>query len=265
MRIFIALASLLLLVVSAKTASAWDGPNMWYDPANGSPQTNQNPGGGGILGTGGLTDHGITCANCHLKGKNPTGLIDAQIDFNPQLVAGAYTPGQTYTITVTMTGEHLGLSGCGQYTPDNNNFMVATLEDDNGNVAGDLRAASGSTTSCPPTVTFDPNTFKGTFMYADCHAVLSHGAGLTSWTFDWIAPTKGSGQVTLYYGMVDGNCTMDSLDDDVKVGTIKLGEATAMLDLPKSDSDTRLASAGIVPALAALAGVVRRRRRRRVE
>ena len=262
-RSLFALACFVFAFAFARAASAWDGPSMWYDPATGSPQTNQNPGGGGILGTGGVTDHGITCANCHMKGKNPTGLIDAKPTFNPPLNVGAYTPGQKYTITITMTGEHLGLSGCSQYTPDNNNFMAATIEDDSGKLAGTFSTQSGSTASCPATVGFDPNTFKGTFMVDDCHGVLSHGAGLTSWSFDWTAPAKGSGEATLYYGVVDGDCMMDSLDDDVKVGTYKMGEATAMLDEPKKGSETAFASFGVLPALAAFARLVRRRRAKR--
>ena len=264
MRTIVILAAFSWALFFARAAAAWDGPPMWYDPANGSPETNQNPGGGGILGTGGAQDHGITCANCHIQGKSPTGLVGATVAFNPTPANGAYAAGQTYTVTITMTGEHLGLSGCRQYTPDNNNFMGATIEDENGNLAGSLSTQSGSTASCPATVTFDPNVFKGTFMYKDCHAVLSHGASMTSWTFDWTAPAKGAGPVTLYYGVVDGNCMMDSLDDDVKVGVVKLGEATAMLDLPKqgSGSETALASAGVLPALAAFARAIRRRRRR---
>ena len=260
MRTFLALACFVFAFVFARAAAAWDGADMWYDPADGSPQTSQNPGGGGILGTGGATDHGITCATCHMKGKNPTGLFGVIVAFSPQFVAGAYSLGQTYIVTLSMIGEHLGLSGCSQYTPDNNNFMSATIEDDSGNLVGALATPSGSTSSCPSTVGFDPKTYKGTFMVRDCHGVLSHGAGLTSWTFQWTAPAKGSGQATLYYGVVDGNCMMDSLDDDVKVGTFKMGEATAMRDAP-SDSGTALASAVAIP-LAALVRALRRRRRR---
>ena len=53
-------------------------------------------------------------------------------------------------------------------------------------------------------------------MYGDCHAVLSLShEGLTSWTFDWIAPVAGAGDVTMFVGMVDGDHRGDSsLDDD---------------------------------------------------
>src|SRR5581483_4950527 len=131
-------------------------------------------------------------------------LIGAQVTFNPQLVAGMYKPGQTYAITVTMTGEHLGMS-CDPMM-ENNNFVGLTIEDGSGAMAGAMQANFGSTGSCPSTYTFDPKTFKGTFMYGDCKGVLSHGPGMSAWTFNWTAPQKGSGQVTLYYGVVDGNC-----------------------------------------------------------
>jgi hypothetical protein len=259
----LALISFLFVVLFGASALAWDGPDMWYMPAAGSPISNpKGPGGGGILGTGGARDYGITCANCHTQGKSPYGLISAKIDFNPMLVASMYKPGQSYAITVTLIGEHLGLSGCGQYTPDNNNHVGLTIEDGSGNMAGSLRADMGSSTTCPADVPFDPNTFKGTFMYGDCKGVLSHGAGMTSWTFNWTAPPKGSGDATLYYGVVDGNCMMDSLDDDVKVGVMKMGEATAMREDPPKNANTALASVGAFPALMFLLRMLRRRRAR---
>ena len=72
-------------------------------------------------------------------------------------------------------------------------------------------------------------------------------------------PQGGAGAVNLYYGAVDGNCDMMSMNDDVKVGAMKLGEATASLAPPKQPGrGTRMA------ALAALlpVGIVVLRRRR---
>jgi hypothetical protein len=206
------------------TSRAWDGPGLWYSPAAGA-----QPGGSGIIGTGGALDHNVTCANCHMKAESK---IDLKLDFSPALptVGGLPTPmpGQQYQVSVQLTGEHLGLSACEQYTSNINNF-AATVEDAGGKLAGVLASDSGqSSTSCPASA---PDPVNGTtLMYSDCHAVMASGApGKTSWTFSWTAPQAGAGPLTLYYGAVDGNCDMMSMDDDVKVGSIKMGSPMASL------------------------------------
>ncbi len=257
-------------------ALAWDGPASWYDPANGgnAPPGDMNaimPGGGGILGTGGARDYNITCANCHLNDKGQQGQIDGALAWNPPLptVNGqrAYQPGQRYTVTFQLLGEHLGKSGCGPYVTGNINNFAAAFEDASGRPAGVLSSDSGQTaTACPSRA---PSVNGGTTMlYGDCHAVFSMGGdkadvGRTSWTFTWQAPQAGGGPITISWGVVDGDCMMDSLDDDVKVGTTKLVEATA------SAAPPRRAPALALLALAPLALLARKnlriRRRRRVD
>ena len=48
-------------LLGTNAARAWDGPELWYEPAHGAV-----PGGGGIFGTGGERDHHITCEHCHV-------------------------------------------------------------------------------------------------------------------------------------------------------------------------------------------------------
>jgi len=251
--VLLSLASLFI----ARTASAWDAPELWYDPAQGAKATpyNVSPGGGGIIGTGGQTDFAITCASCHTS----TGVQNAgsiSLDFTPAF-NGQYVPGQTYTITATLKGEHLGLSGCDP-TMDNRNEMAVTFEDDMGKVAGSMQADYGSTASCPSTP--PASGFTGsTVMWKDCHAVIANTLkNATSWTFKWTAPAQGAGNVTLYYGAVDGDCSMSSMGDDVKTGMMKLSEKTAMNDVPKSNR-SMYAMLAFVPIIA---GVFSRRRRK---
>lgn len=245
-----------------QTALAWDGPDYWYADAAGQP-----PGGGGLLGTGSVRDKGITCTHCHM---NPAGLVDLKLDFTPPLptVGGqaTYAPGQTYQVAAKLVGEHLGLSGCGQYLSHTNNFAAA-FEDASGKPTGVLASDSGQAqTSCPSAL---PKPINGTtVLWGDCHAITSSGKQDTaSWSFSWTAPPGGTGPVTVYYGAVDGNCDMMSMNDDVKVGKMKLGEATAMLAPPGGEqgerSGTRKLAAllGLVPIGAVM--TVRRRRKRR--
>jgi hypothetical protein len=215
------MALLLSSTLSVGAALAWDGPALWFDSPVGAL-----PGGGGIIGTGSARDFNITCAHCHTGAE---GKIDAKLDFMPPLpsVGGqqTYEPGQTYAVSVSLLGEHLG-AYCEQYMMHVNNVAV-TVEDAGGKGAGVLTSDGGeSSSSCPKTL---PDPVKGsTVLYGDCHAIVSNGMeNMTEWSFSWTAPSAGAGPLTLYYGIVDGDCDMSSRGDDVKVGTIKLGEATA--------------------------------------
>lgn len=224
-----ALVFLFVLSVAAP-ALAWDGAGLWYAPADGA-----SPGGGGFLGTGSARDRSITCAHCHVDG---AGKIDAKLELDPPLgtVNGqsAYEPGKTYTVTVSLIGEYLGIGQCDQYMMRTNN-MAVRIEDAGGKAAGALASDSGqSAASCPSE---PPQSINGTtVLYRDCLGVVGSGAeSMTSWTFSWTAPAAGAGTVTMYYGVVDGNCDMSSRGDDVKVGKLDLGEAAAALAPPPLD------------------------------
>jgi hypothetical protein len=258
------IVSLLLLVaalVVPARALAWDSNTYWFDPANGAPppagsQYAVLPGGGGILATGGASDHNITCADCHIKAAEQ---IDSTFLFDGQPLT-QYSPGHTYQVTAKLLYEHLGLSGCGPYVNGNVNNFGATFEDANGNRVGTL-ASDGNTSgaSCSSSL---PATVTGTtLVYGDCHAITSTSTkDLAQWSFSWTAPAVGTGTVTLYYGMVDGNCMMDSLNDDVKVGNAKLTEgAPSAMASPPSGANTVLAFIGLYPGLALVAAARRRR------
>jgi hypothetical protein len=250
--VFLSIASMFV----ARTASAWDAPELWYDPAEGAVAKpyNVSPGGGGIVGTGGQADHNITCASCHTSGAAKYGSI--AVDFSPSF-NNQYVPGQTYTITATLQGEHLGLSGCDPNN-DNRNEIAVTFEDDMGRVAGVLAGDYGSSASCPTTP--PPTGFTGsTFLWKDCRAVIGNGIkNQTSWTFKWTAPAQGAGTVTMYYGAVDGDCSMSSLGDDVKAASVKLSEKTAQNDVRQPPNRTMYAMLGFVPVIA---GIFSRRKR----
>ena len=56
--------------------------------------------------------------------------------------------------------------------------------------------------------------------------------GQVEWTFDWTAPAEGTGEITIYLGVVDGNgagspptsTLTDPWNDDVAAGAIHLRE-----------------------------------------
>jgi hypothetical protein len=96
-------------------------------------------------------------------------------------------------------------------------------------------------------------------------------SGRPTWTFTWLAPNDAT-TVTMYYGVVDGNCMMDSSGDDVRVGTVKLGSGVAMAPLAperrRSSPDARganrvLATLVLFPTVGIVATLRRRPRRDR--
>jgi hypothetical protein len=263
------------LLLAPSVGRAWDSDDAWYNPATGSGPVGAMgsilPGAGGLIATGGTSDHNITCAACHIKAEGRIG-----VTFTPSPAwslannVAAYAPGQTYAITVKLTGEHLGQSGCSPYVNGNINGFGAAFESDAGKPAGTLASDSGQTAAnCPQA---NPQAMSGTTLtYGDCHAIVSLAdktlAGTTSWTFRWTAPPAGTGPVTLFYGAVDGDCMMDSFNvdmyqssggktgiDDVKVGNQRLLEAVASNSPPVNPARPyAYALLALLPAFAAFA------------
>jgi hypothetical protein len=213
--------SLLALMLLAAPANAWDGFRMFEDTTLGPTS-----GGGGVWGTGAKRDHAITCSSCH-KPRTPSK-INGTFSFVPALQANnAYKPGQRYQVTVKLTGEWLGrnFGGCAQYTMSMNAF-AATFEGPNGKAVGRLESDSGQdSNACPAAVAGTPA--GSTVTYGKCDVVTSTGAeDQTTWTFFWTPPAAGAGAVKLFWGVVDGDCDMKSIGDDVKNGVMALPQGT---------------------------------------
>jgi hypothetical protein len=227
------LITLIVLSMFAVPAFAWDGPQYWEAP------TNEPEGGGGVWGTGGKSDFGISCTHCHKRPASmPTPSVNLQWSFNPplEMVGGAqaYKPGQRYTVSVSMTGETLGFSNCNGNA--NNNGFGAAFELANGQRAGRLQSDWGQdSNACPPVLPSYVNSFGytipvtdgGTSTYGSCHAIASTSLENTGYRyFFWTAPAAGSGTVTVFWGAVDGNCDMNSQNDDSRSGTFAITEGT---------------------------------------
>lgn len=206
-----------VITFAASRAFAWDGPDAWYRAADAD-----NPGGGGIMGTGGAHDHGITCRECHTERTDEPALA-LQFSFTPALpasgAASTYVPGQRYRVAVTLANASLG-PPCGQYMTHTDGFG-ATFEGANGAAVGVLETDSGQiATSCPATAPMS-TTAGTTGLYDDCKVIFSKGTpDISAWTFYWTAPSAGA--VRMFYGGVDGDCDMMSMGDAVVVGSMTL-------------------------------------------
>ncbi len=252
----IAIAIVVVFVFGAAPAAAWDGPALWYDRADAA-----SPGGGGIFGTGGQRDHRITCSHCHVERVENGVTLDLR--FQPVLgTAGSdatYQPGLRYRVEVALLGETLG-SVCDPYMMNANNFAAA-FENDAGGIVGTLESDSGqSQASCPPNYT-DPPTGT-TALYRDCQTIFSKGAeDVAAWTFYWTAPAAG-GTVRLYYGAVDGDCTMSSMGDAVVAGRRTLIAASAQSASPAPGRGAGPGGLVLLAAMVGIGAIVSRRRRR---
>jgi hypothetical protein len=199
-----------IIVCVASPALAWDGPANWYQAADGA-----NPGGGGILGTGGGHDHGIKCTDCHVERK--TENLALGFTFSPALTNNAYAPGTQYTITAKLTGALLAATSCATSNGKNNDGFAASFEDDNGVNVGSLMADDGqSAPSCTLPSTLP--TVGTTALDGDCKVVFPlKQENISQWTFKWTAPSSGT--VHLYWGAVDGDCDMMSMHDAAVTGS----------------------------------------------
>src|SRR5258705_1257441 len=193
-----------ILVCIASPALAWDGPGMWYRAAD-----DANPGGGGILGTGGGHDHGIKCTDCHVERK--TENLTFALTYSPALVNNTYIGGTQYTITAKLTGALLPTPSCSVPNGKNNDGFAASFEDDSGVNVGSLAADDGQ--SAPSCTLPTPAPTTGTSaLDGDCKVIFDLSQeNTTHWTFRWTAPS--SGNVHVYWGAVDGDCDMMSMHD----------------------------------------------------
>jgi hypothetical protein len=228
-KLTVALALSLPIAASSAVAFAFPFGNSWMQPSDGI--NNPGPdgvagraGGGGIWGTGSKMDKGLKCSNCHI---DPDGMIDATVEFTPPLTNGAYSPGQPYTIKVTLLNEvHVQDAT----HPNTLNGFGLTFENAGGTRAGVLRSdiAGVDSNSCPANYPATNPTNGTSYVYGNCNAIIYVPKNNTTvWNMGWTAPAAGSGEVSMYYSVVDGDHTdKSSLDDDVKEGVLTIPEGT---------------------------------------
>jgi hypothetical protein len=194
----------------AQPARAFHAPKTFAD----SPDQG---GAGGIFYSGARSERGWTCAACHV---NAPGKLD--VKFVTSLFSDfAYTPGQSYDFTIRIDNEENGLDA----PRANFNAFVLRIADDQDSAVGNVsnaaadefyqRGNSAGETSVLATQGQKPNE--------------------TLWTFSWVAPAKGRGDVTFSLGVVDGNAAgagpdstlNDPFGDDVYTARVTVHEAHA--------------------------------------
>jgi uncharacterized protein (TIGR03382 family) len=256
-----------LSVLAALSCGFAAGPQFDLDPV-------MSDGGGGIAFDGAPRWISHTCAVCHTNAPGQIS-IDLEAD-HPELFTTGYQSGMQYHLRVVMNGEHEGLAfkasgdNCGfgttPYAPCDLNGFGLEIDDQSGTPRGTYALVSGS----------DCATGSGTVVGADAY-ILKDGtaamysgvhAGTTSWDVCWTAPASGTGALTAYVAMVDGNggsgsnFPNDTTGDDVAAGQVPILEAGAGSPSGGGGCNAGGDATGLVAALALLALLGLRRRRR---
>ena len=231
-----------VFALSPASASAFHHHNQFQSAADGREMV---PGSGGLYYTGSRRDLGLRCAHCHVEAE---GRIRADVSFTPSVDAG-WMPGATYRVRVTMSGETKGLSGCAPMIP-NRNGMAAMLVGPGGFPVGQVSGDQNGR-QCGSRFPSVSGT-QTTVVFGDCEGAVGVQDGarsLTSWQFDWRAPSAGAGQVALWLGVVDGDCVFDSYRDDVYETRVDVPEGSGARLVPSPSSSPGVTLAARAAAL----------------
>ena len=150
-------------------------------------------------GNTGSPGDGQTCqqSGCHTSSApvQNGGLVTSNIP------ATGYIPGNTYTITASVTGNanKFGV----QVSPQNNS----------GTISGTLVTTNRQLVENIWSLGYITHTMFGTA-----------GSGSKSWSFDWIAPASGSGNVTFYSAFLVADNNNNVTGDTVKLTSLTINE-----------------------------------------
>jgi hypothetical protein len=198
------------------------------------------------------------------------------------LFASGYQPAQTYVLTVSLVGETLGTQYDGTptctedtgepYVQCNNNNFALEIDDARGPLQGGYCAgtpdASGACPSPSPTddawVAPDGDAVFGNRGHDPTNPATVLRNDPTSWTFRWTSPPAGTGSLTLYAALVDGNggagradADQDPFGDDPTEARLTIREAGAPIEASSggcsAGARAPLGGLGLLLALVALA------------
>jgi len=147
------------------------------------------------------------CTQCHSGSLNPGA-------FTPTItsasLASGYTPGQTYTIAVGITGTSstkIGFEATAEKDTDNSKTGTIIITDAARTTA--VNSGTGAThTSAGNTAT----------------------AGANAWTFDWVAPATGTGDITIYGAFNVTNNNGSTSGDQVYTTSMSVSELSTGID-----------------------------------
>lgn len=160
---------------------------------------------------------GATCAKsgCHLDG-TPTPVTPLTGIITSNVPVAGYTPGSTYTFSVTFN------------RPGHTRFgFEISPQDGSGTFLGTLIATDAVNTKLASVFISGSGMVAGKYI---THANATGSGGI--WSFDWTAPTAGTGDVTFYgaFNAAGGTTTganADRLNDSIFTSTTLVSEDVA--------------------------------------
>ena len=161
--------------------------------------------------TGSPTD-GVTCAtsNCH-AGNASVSLMQI---ISSNVPAAGYIGGQTYTIT----------AACAQMGINKYGFQISP-QAANGALVGQLIITSPTTTKIVSNK-YVTHTASGTA-----------GTGGKTWSFNWVAPIAGTGDVTFYGAFNFANNSGTSSGDIIRTNTLLITEDQTTIGIAPVNGD----------------------------
>lgn len=254
--------SLVIVAALAGTAGAHSaGASFDADPMT-------DAGSGGIVFDGSPRFAGHTCNVCHVGGPATIG-IRLEAD-HPELFTDGWKAKMQYHLRVVLQNEWAGVqytangADCGQidvtpFKPCNDNGFALEIDDALSNPIGTFTPVLAN--KCDPT----GNTVYVTM----AKNAVTHQGGVnsaTAWDVCWTAPDAGTGPVTAYLAVVDGNGGRGTKDypndvygDDVASGSVPIPELGAVPD-PQFGGCSAGGDAGAVIAVAILGLVLLRKK-----
>jgi hypothetical protein len=154
---------------------------------------------GAPAGRTGSPADGLTCATSNCHAGNPT-ISPSQIITSNVPVSG-YLAGQTYTIT----------AACAQVGINKYGFQISP-QATNGSLLGQLIITNTTTTKIVSTK-YVTHTASGTA-----------GIGGRTWSFNWVAPAAGTGDVTFYGSFNFTNSSSTAGGDIIRTNTLLISE-----------------------------------------
>ncbi len=151
---------------------------------------------------------GANCTGCHNGTINNPSVFTMQI--GSAGLSGGYVPGQTYTIAAGVSGTTSAKIG----------FEATAEADANNAKTGTIVITDATRTKTENGGTAATHTAAGTVA----------SAGANAWSFDWTAPSAGTGDVTFYaaFNVTDGAGTGlgNSSGDQIFTRSFQVSEAT---------------------------------------
>lgn len=141
---------------------------------------------------------GTNCTSCHTgSASSQAGLITSTIPMT------GYVPGQTYTITGSIT-----TSGKTKF-----GFQVSP-QNASGDLKGTMTVTNSTNTQLISSGKYITHKFSGT----------NFSSGTATWSFDWTAPAAGSGDVTFYGSFNSTNSSSTTTGDIISLSSLTVSE-----------------------------------------